>query len=223
LDIGCGTGNYTTAVSKAGGKFIGIDPSETMLKLARERSAAIDWRIGTAEQTGLAEASVDGVMGFLTMHHWTDLNASFRELSRIMKSGKKIILFTASREQMRNYWLVHYFPTMMSDSIAQMPDLSDLRSAISGSEMSILEEEPYAIQAELKDNFLYCGKSDPLKYLNEDIRLGISSFSALAHAHEVNTGLGQLKQDIRSGRVQEIISAHQQAAGDYLFIVAQKD
>ena len=34
LDIGCGTGNYTIALSEKGLNFIGVDPSREMLRQA---------------------------------------------------------------------------------------------------------------------------------------------------------------------------------------------
>src|SRR5690606_33495093 len=45
LDIGCGTGNYTSELEKRGFKLIGIDPSENMLEVARRTNSNIDWRI----------------------------------------------------------------------------------------------------------------------------------------------------------------------------------
>jgi len=46
LDIGCGTGNYTIELQKRGLRFIGIDPSERMIKKAKTKNSEIEWRIG---------------------------------------------------------------------------------------------------------------------------------------------------------------------------------
>jgi trans-aconitate methyltransferase len=51
-DIGCGTGNYTSALQKKGFQFIGIDPSIEMLQKAQSNNKNIQWKIGSAEKTG---------------------------------------------------------------------------------------------------------------------------------------------------------------------------
>ena len=69
LDIGCGTGNYTHALQQKGLNFIGIDPSPLMLEKAKSQNEQITWQLGFAENTGLPETSVDGIIGSLPIHH----------------------------------------------------------------------------------------------------------------------------------------------------------
>jgi ubiquinone/menaquinone biosynthesis C-methylase UbiE len=121
LDIGCGTGNYTNELQKKGFQFLGIDPSIEMLKKAKFKNQQIDWRIGTAEKTNLIDNSVNGIIGSLTIHHWTDLKKGFSELYRVLKVDGRIVIFTSTPKQMEGYWLNHYFPRMLNDSIVQMP------------------------------------------------------------------------------------------------------
>ena len=121
LDIGCGTGNYTNELQKNGFQFIGIDPSEKMLEKAKIKNAEIDWKIGSAENTELPKNYVEGIIGSLTIHHWTDLKNGFSELYRVLKPNGRIVIFTSTPKQMKGYWLNHYFPKMLSDSMTQMP------------------------------------------------------------------------------------------------------
>ncbi|MFT5765863.1 MAG: SAM-dependent methyltransferase [Saprospiraceae bacterium] len=222
LDIGCGTGNYTNALQKRGFDFIGIDPSERMLEKAKLINSAIDWRLGTAEQTGLEDSSIDGIIGSLTIHHWTDLNISFQELYRVLKTKGNIVIFTASPDQMKGYWLNHYFPKMLQDSINQMPGVEKVKAAMTSAGFKIRKKEKYSIQPDLIDQFLYCGKQQPELYLNPNIRNGISSFSALANKEEVEKGLLQLEGDIASGKIDDVIQSYENDMGDYLYIVGQK-
>lgn len=222
LDIGCGTGNYTNTLQRRGFDFIGIDPSEIMLEKARSINAEIDWRKGVAEQTGLAATTVDGIIGSLTIHHWTDLASSFRELYRILKPGGNIVLFTSTPAQMKGYWLNHYFPQMLKDSIDQMPTLESVTQAMNNAGFRIVKTESYLIQIDLKDQFLYCGKQQPELYLDPDVRKGISSFSALANKTEVEIGLTKLKADIDSGEINTIIQSFENDMGDYLYLLGQK-
>lgn len=222
LDIGCGTGNYTNALQLQGYHFIGIDPSELMLEKAKLLNDVIDWRTGTAEQTHLENASVNGIIGSLTIHHWRGLNKAFVEFHRVLKPKGRIVIFTSTPEQMRGYWLNHYFPKMLLDSIEQMPSLEAVRSAILNSGLIFKNTEPYFIKPDLEDQFLYCGKHNPELYFDAQVRHGISSFSHLSNKVEVEHGLENLKRDISSGEIQKIIQSYENHLGDYLYIISEK-
>ncbi|GGG07934.1 hypothetical protein GCM10011344_05650 [Dokdonia pacifica] len=222
LDIGCGSGNYTHQLQRRGFTCIGIDPSTTMLEKAKQKNASIDWRMGTAENTGLPTESIQGVTAFLTIHHWTDITQGMKELSRVLQKKGRIVIFTSTPLQMKNYWLHHYFPKMLADSITQMPTLTSITKAMKNAGIEIVTTAPYFIQPDLQDQFLYCGKHDPTLYFNQHIRNGISSFSSLANKEEVLQGLKNLKKDIRHTYIDNIISSYKNNLGDYLFIVGRK-
>ena len=222
LDMGCGTGNYTNEFQKRGLQFIGIDPSTEMLKKARQKNENIDWRMGAAESIELLDNAVDGIVGSLTIHHWTDLGKGFSELYRVVKPNGNIVIFTSTPNQMKGYWLNHYFPKMMADSIAQMPSLLHIKNAMRNCGIEISGIDPYFIQPDLQDKFLYCGKHNPKLYFDERIRNGISSFSALANRTEVQQGLSKLKTDMDSGKIKAIIDSYSNDLGDYVYIIGKK-
>ena len=221
LDIGCGTGNYTNELQKNGFDFIGVDPSELMLEKAIPKNDKIDWEIGSAENTQLSENFVDGIIGSLTIHHWTDLTIGFSELNKVLKPNGRIVIFTSTPEQMKGYWLNHYFPKMLSDSIIQMPTLERVERAMKDSGIEFLETHKYFIKPDLEDHFLYCGKHNPELYFDEQIRQGISSFSSLSNQTEVENGLGELRADIDSGKIKEVITSYENDLGDYLYIIGK--
>lgn len=223
LDIGCGTGNYTNKFQEKGFEFIGIDPSKKMLQKAIEKNDKIKWIRGDAENTDLESDSVNGVIATLTIHHWQDLNLSFQELFRISKKGGKIVIFTSTPWQMKGYWLNHYFPKMMADSMKQMPSFKSLESALNSTGLSIKTTEKYFVRPNLQDQFLYVGKHHPLLYFDFEVQRGISSFSSLSNKKEVNDGLSKMKEDINSGKIDEVIKSFENDFGDYLFVIAQKN
>ncbi|MBL4594124.1 MAG: class I SAM-dependent methyltransferase [Flavobacteriales bacterium] len=222
LDIGCGTGNYTNELQKKGFQFIGIDPSIEMLEKAKFKNQQIDWRIGTAEKTNLIDNSINGIIGSLTIHHWTDLKKGFSELYRVLKVGGRIVIFTSTPKQMEGYWLNHYFPKMLNDSIVQMPSLENVENSIKNAGIEIIGIKKYSIKPDLQDQFLYCGKQNPELYFDENIRHGISSFSSLANRKEIEKGLSELRRDIDSGKINEIIKSYENELGDYLYIIGKK-
>jgi len=222
LDVGCGTGNYTIALANKGLNFYGVEPSEKMLDIARSRNGKINWLLGQAEQISLNDNLFDGAIATLTIHHWTDINKALKEIHRVLKKDSKILIFTATPEQMKGYWLNHYFPKMLEDSILQMPSFNMISDALAEAGFVITETEKYFIQDDLKDHFLYVGKNRPGLYLDKEIRKGISSFSALANAEEVIRGLSQLESDINLNKFEDIKMEFDNDSGDYLFISAQK-
>jgi len=222
LDIGCGTGNYTDKFHKRGFRFIGIDPSERMLKKAKNKNSEIDWRIGSAENTGLPPNCVDGIIGSLTIHHWTNLSRGFKGLHSVLKPEGTIVIFTSTPRQMKGYWLNHYFPKMLKDSINQMPDLETVTRIMKNAGFEITKLEDYFIQPDLEDKFLYCGKHNPEQYFDEQIRNGISSFSSLSNKVEVDKGLSELRLDITTGKIKEIIRSYENQLGDYKYIIGKK-
>ncbi len=202
--------------------MIGIDPSAKMIEAAKQKSNAIDWRIGSAEKIYLNDESIDGAIAVLTIHHWSDLTKGFKELNRILKDDGRIIIFTSSAEQMKSYWLTHYFPKMMKDSIKQMPSIETVKNIIAETGFQITQIEKYFVKDDLEDLFLYSGKQNPELYLKPEVRNGISSFSSLANIDEIKNGIGKLKEDITSGKIKEVINSFENNLGDYLFIAAEK-
>ncbi|HEY9000462.1 MAG TPA: class I SAM-dependent methyltransferase [Mucilaginibacter sp.] len=222
LDIGCGTGNYTTALAGKRLNFYGLEPSEEMLGIARLNESNVHWIIGAAESISVSNTIFDGAIATLTIHHWTDLAGAFNEINRVLKPLARLVIFTATPDQMHGYWLNHYFPRMLGRSIMQMPSFEVVASTLTKAGFEISITEKYFIAPDLQDHFLYSGKHDPELYFDPDVRKGISSFSALANLKEVAQGLAELRKDIDSGEFLKVKARYANEGGDYLFIAANK-
>ena len=221
LDIGCGTGNYTCAVAAHGGQWHGVDPSAEMLEQAKVKSSRISWRLGSAEALPFAGGSFAGAICSLALHHFASVATAFSEAFRVLRSGR-LVLFTAFPDQMRNYWLCHYFPEMMEKSIHRMPSralvIEELRNA-GFSEPLIM---PFHVSTRLQDMFLYSGKLRPELYLEPAVRSNISSFATLCPPRELNQGLSALRDDISNNRFQALLQQYPTEQGDYAFVIATK-
>ncbi len=222
LDIGCGTGNYTLALSDKGLNLYGVDPSEIMIQTAQSRNQTIQWKLGTAENIPSESSMFDGIIGTLTLHHWKNLQKGFKELYRVLKNGGKAVFFTSTPEQMNYYWLNYYFPEMLERSILQMPSLEVITDAAFKAGFGGIETEKFYVRDNLQDHFLYVGKNTPALYFNKAIQNGISSFSSLAHNEEIKLGLSKLKSDMDAGLFLDIKSQYDNDLGDYLFVIVGK-
>jgi ubiquinone/menaquinone biosynthesis C-methylase UbiE len=215
-------GNYTISLAGSGLKFWGIDPSEKMLRVAKTKSNQPTWLIGSAEKIPANNQTFNGAIAILTIHHWTSIERSFNELLRVLKNDGRLIVFTATPEQMRGYWLNHYFPGMLRYSIDQMLSFESVKSAAHKAGFTITATEKYFIQKDLKDLFLYSGKHRPGIYFNPLIRKGISSFATLSTTDEIDRGLRQLQKDIDTKEFEAVKCKFENDTGDYLFIIMDK-
>ena len=222
LDIGCGTGNYTIELCHQGLNFTGIDPSQKMIEIAQSKSNEIKWDIGKAEDIGYPNHSFDGAIATLTIHHWDSLEKSFQQIFRVLKPDSSIVIFTSTTEQMEEYWLNYYFPEMMKASSIKMPSYSKIVQAAKHVEFELITIEKYFIHDDLEDLFLYSGKNDPAKYLDENIRRSISSFAEASSQKEIDNGLKQLEQDISNNTIEVIKNKFKYDLGDYMFLVFKK-
>jgi len=222
LDIACGTGNYTAALSALGGKWHAFDQSEKMLCEARTKSESVNWHQFDVGNTGLQPNFFDGAVCTLAIHHFPNLLSAFTEISRVLKPNAKWVLLTATPDQMRSYWLCHYFPVMMEKSCEQMPSLEVVEKAMLASGLKTDATKPFFITPELQDFFLYSGKQRPEMYLSPKVRAGISSFPNFCSESELRNGLLKLQEDIESGEIKRVREDYRCELGDYLFIVASK-
>jgi ubiquinone/menaquinone biosynthesis C-methylase UbiE len=222
LDVGCGTGNYTTALAPFGGHWTGVDSSDAMLRQARAKDTTAQFVRGHAESLPIANASHAGVLCSLALHHFDDLDATFGEMARVLCGGGRVVLFTASPEQMKRYWLNAYFPDAMARAIAQMPAPARLQSLLRSVGFEDVIQEPYSVREDLTDGFLFIGKHRPELYLSANVRAGSSTFRTLATADEIASGCAALEHDLSSGRFQSIRQQYANEHGDYLFISASR-
>lgn len=213
LDVACGTGNYTVALSQQGLDITGTDISEEMLTTARQKSVQIPWIKADARNLPFVDDSYRGATCVLAMHHFRDLLEPFREVYRVLNHGR-FVIFTSSPEQMRGYWLNAYFPNAMEASIKQMPALEEVIHNLRLAGFSVVGVESFLVENDLQDFFLYSGKFEPEMYLDSTVRSGISTFANLADPEEIASGCLQLKRDIDSGEVHDVIQQYTSTLGD---------
>jgi ubiquinone/menaquinone biosynthesis C-methylase UbiE len=93
VDIGCGPGVAARRAAARGAIVVGVDPADTMLRVARfdDRAGAVTWRKGGAEVLPLAEHSCDVAWSLSAVHHWPDLVGGLAEVRRVLAPGGRFL------------------------------------------------------------------------------------------------------------------------------------
>ena len=93
LDVGCGTGRHTIRLAQAGAEVTGVDFSDKMLAVARKKAEGLQVRFVQADLRSIPiDESFDMVTCNLVLNHVEDLHAAIREISRLAKTGGRILI-----------------------------------------------------------------------------------------------------------------------------------
>lgn len=192
-----------------------------MNRLRRQHGDTV-WHFADASRLAFADRSFSGAISALAIHHFRELETPFSEVRRALVSGR-YVLVTGLAEQMRAYWLCHYFPEMMRRSIADMPTESMVRDALEKARFSRIETVPFFVTPGLEDLFLYSGKHRPRMYFDPSIRKNIGSFARLIDAAQLRDGLEALARDLETGAFESVKAQFASHEGDYAFVIAHTD
>jgi ubiquinone/menaquinone biosynthesis C-methylase UbiE len=130
LDLGCGTGRFTEALAVYfAAEVVGIDPSMKMLELAREkqRDRRVQYQRGSAEAIPLSSASVDVIFMSMSFHHFNNREWAARECRRVLRERGMVFVRTGTRESIRAYPYVPFFPSTPAMLDELLPDRGELR------------------------------------------------------------------------------------------------
>jgi SAM-dependent methyltransferase len=92
LDVGCGTGAFLRLAVDRGAEAFGIDASEALIEIARERVPEADVRVGEMQALPYGDDSFDLVTGFNSFFFATDIVAALREAGRVAKPGAPVVI-----------------------------------------------------------------------------------------------------------------------------------
>ncbi|MEX0343587.1 MAG: class I SAM-dependent methyltransferase [Rhizobiaceae bacterium] len=182
LNVGAGAGSY----EPSGRNITAVEPSAEMI--AQRVASQANVVQACAESLPFADRSFDASMAILTIHHWSDKAAGVAEMRRVTR-GK--IVFLTYDPSFRNFWLLDYFPALVTLDEGQMPKMTDFESWLGKVSVS-----PVLIPHDCTDGFLAGYWSRPDAYLDERVRAAMSSFWKLEN---VADGLGKLEADLKNG------------------------
>ena len=89
-DIGAGTGILSRLLAERGVHVWAVEPNAAM-RAAAAPQPAVHWRQGTAEATGLSDASVD-LVTMAQAFHWVEVVPALREFARIVRAHGRLAI-----------------------------------------------------------------------------------------------------------------------------------
>jgi SAM-dependent methyltransferase len=89
IDVGCGTGLVCEALQRFGWSTVGVDASEDMLRLARERGVEV--LQAPAESLPFENESFDAAVSVWTHTDVDDFSALVREVVRVLRPGAPFV------------------------------------------------------------------------------------------------------------------------------------
>jgi SAM-dependent methyltransferase len=92
LDAGCGSGAFLRAAADHGAVVTGLDASEALLAIARERVPDADLSVGDLQHLPYADDVFDAVTGFCSFFFADDMVEALREAGRVAKPGAPVVI-----------------------------------------------------------------------------------------------------------------------------------
>ena len=109
LDIGCGQGICANAIGDDSVKYIGVDPSEALIKRANEKYPKDNrsFIVANAYNLPFKNDSIDASFSITVWFHLENLDDASRELARVLKPGGHFMIVTADPDSY-DLWETHY-------------------------------------------------------------------------------------------------------------------
>jgi ubiquinone/menaquinone biosynthesis C-methylase UbiE len=104
LDVGCGAGHLSFALSPHVRRITAFDPSESMLATVRRAAAerglaGIETAQGRAEQLPFDAERFDLVCTRYSAHHWLEVPAALKEMRRVVAPGGGLLVIDLLGEE----------------------------------------------------------------------------------------------------------------------------
>jgi len=112
LEVGCGSGNYISAISEMiGCECHGIEPSEAMLAEAQKRDTSVLWKKGGAESLSYPPDTFIFIFCVDVIHHVSNVPLFVSDMFRTLSHRGRACIVTDSESDIRERKpLSLYFP-----------------------------------------------------------------------------------------------------------------
>jgi demethylmenaquinone methyltransferase / 2-methoxy-6-polyprenyl-1,4-benzoquinol methylase len=99
LDVATGTGDLAIELQRRGAEVVGMDFSERMLELAREKAPSLRFEQGNALELAYPDGEFDAVTVGFGARNFSDLGRGLREMARVTKPGGRVVILEITTPQ----------------------------------------------------------------------------------------------------------------------------
>lgn len=92
LDVGCGEGRFCRILRERGARPVGIDPTKTLLTVARQRDPDGEYHLISAESLPFEDGHFDQVISYLTLIDIPDFRRAIAEMVRVLRPGGALVI-----------------------------------------------------------------------------------------------------------------------------------
>ena len=92
LEVGCASGAFLRLAADRGARVSGLDASEALIALARERVPEADLRVGDLQSLPYGAAAFDVVTGFNAFQFADDVVGALGEAARVTRPGGRVVI-----------------------------------------------------------------------------------------------------------------------------------
>jgi demethylmenaquinone methyltransferase/2-methoxy-6-polyprenyl-1,4-benzoquinol methylase len=154
LDVATGTGDLALELAGrvgSSGEVVGVDFSERMLALAREKAPGVRFEVGNALALPYADGSFDAATVGFGARNFSDLSQGLGEMARVVRPGGRVVVLEITRPQRQplknfyKYWFDGVVPvlgrlagdaeayTYLPNSVKRFPGPEELAAMMSAS------------------------------------------------------------------------------------------
>lgn len=99
LDVATGTGDLAIELAGRGADVVGMDFSEGMLAIAREKAPELRFEQGNALELTYADDEFDAVTVGFGARNFADLDRGFAEMARVTRPGGRVVVLEITTPQ----------------------------------------------------------------------------------------------------------------------------
>lgn len=92
LDVACGTGDMVVELQKHGCTVTGIDLSDEMLAVAKQKAPTATYMIADAEHLPFPDETFDAVTCAFGVRNFVHLEQGLKEMLRVLKPGGRMVI-----------------------------------------------------------------------------------------------------------------------------------
>lgn len=190
LDLACGTGiyldNQIKYCSDKNIKWFGLDASEDMLKIAKDKLDSVTLIRGLAENLPYESEYFDYIVNNYAFQHFTKKTEALDEITRVLKKNGIFEMHNIAIHEMKNWWVYKYFPSAYFEDLKRFWEKELIFNELSNRGFDVEINIQYKMQS--------IEVSDILTYVeNRDI-----SVLTLIDDRDYNKGLEKMKSEIHN-------------------------